>query len=161
MPVVWRAQPHEAETVGRLLSAFRSSWGHDWPSDNAILASVERLITTRDAEYLLAATEEGAEAQGVTQIRFRWSVWMAAEDCALEDLFVDAEARGTGLGRALVDAVYERAKERGCRRIELDVRRDNPTALALYESVGFEIGELLFTRRRVWENLPPEAPFKR
>ena len=161
MPHVWRAQPHEAEAVGELLAAFRTHNGSEWPSDNAMIASVERLITTPDCEYLLAAREAGAAAEGVVQMRFRWSVWMAAEDALLEDLFVLADARGHGLGRALVDAVYERARRRGCRRIELDVERENETALKLYESAGFEIGRHFFARRRVWENLPPEAPFRR
>ena len=49
--------------------------------------------------------------------------------------------RGSGLGRALVQAAIERARERGCRRIELDVDEANAPALALYRSLGFS-GEL-------------------
>ena len=60
-----------------------------------------------------------------------------AEDCWLEDLFVREEARRFGLGRALVDAAVERARERGCKRIELDVNEDNTAARALYEACGF------------------------
>jgi ribosomal protein S18 acetylase RimI-like enzyme len=46
-------------------------------------------------------------------------------------------ARGGGVGRALAQAAIARARERGCRRIELDVNEDNPAALALYEGLGF------------------------
>jgi ribosomal protein S18 acetylase RimI-like enzyme len=59
------------------------------------------------------------------------------EDCWLEDLFVSADARGRGVGRALVDAAVERARARGCRRIQLDVNEQNGEALALYRSTGF------------------------
>ncbi len=141
MARVWRAQPHEAETVARLLVAFRDHMGRDWPSENAFLASVERLMERHESEFLLGAPDDDSPPAAVAQLRYRFGVWYAAEDCSLEDLFVAEEARGAGLGRAMVDAVIERARERGCRRIELDTGEDNAAALALYEAAGFRSGE--------------------
>jgi ribosomal protein S18 acetylase RimI-like enzyme len=141
-PRVWLAEPHEAETVARLLTEFRDWFGRDWPSDNAFLASVERLISERNVEYLLGAPDEAAPAAGVCQLRYRWSVWWAAEDCWLEDLYVRDAARGTGLGRALTEAALDRAQARGCRRVELDVNTENAPALKLYEALGFTTGKL-------------------
>ena len=50
-------------------------------------------------------------------------------------------------------AVVDRARERGCRRVELDVNSQNPAAIALYRSLGFETGKTggqdIFTRRRL------------
>src|SRR3954454_13140938 len=135
---VWVAEPAEAETVGRLLVAFRNHLGVDWPSGNAFLAGVERLIEDRGAMYLLGAPGEGEPAAAVAQVRFRYGIWWAAEDCLLEDLFVLESARGSGLGRALLDLAVEQARERGCRRIELDVNDNNDAALALYRSLGFD-----------------------
>ncbi len=43
-PQVWRAEPHEAEVVGGLLVEFRNHLGLDWPSDDAFVAGVERLV---------------------------------------------------------------------------------------------------------------------
>jgi ribosomal protein S18 acetylase RimI-like enzyme len=134
---VWRAEPHEAEAVAGLLVAFRNHLGFDWPSDRAFLASVERLIEDTATEYLLGAPQAGAPAAGVVQLRYRWSVWRAAEDCELEDLFVSAQARRGGLGRALLAAAIERARERGVRRIALDTAERNEAAVALYRSFGF------------------------
>jgi len=135
MPV-WTAEPHEAETVARLLVGFRDHMGHDWPSDNAMLATVERLIEDPTVDYLLAAPDSDAPPVGVCQLRYRQSVWMAAPDCWLEDLFVEEEARGSGCGAALVSAALDRARERGCRRVELDTNEENP-ALRLYHRFGF------------------------
>ena len=135
---VWVAEPAEAETVGGLLVAFRNHLGVEWPSDNAFLAGVERLIEDRGAMYLLGAPDDDAPPAGVAQVRFRYGIWWAAEDCLLEDLFVRAEARGSGLGRALVAQVVEAARARGCRRIELDANEDNAAAQALYRSFGFD-----------------------
>jgi ribosomal protein S18 acetylase RimI-like enzyme len=134
---VWVATPDEAETVARLMVGFRNHLGLDWPSDNAFLAGIERLMEDRGAEYLLGAADEGPPC-GVAQLRFRYGLWWAAEDALLEDLFVRAEARGSGIGRALLELGIERARERGCRRIELDVNDANDPALALYRSVGFD-----------------------
>ncbi|MCW2991460.1 MAG: family N-acetyltransferase [Solirubrobacterales bacterium] len=137
-PRVWLAEPAEAETVARLLVGFRNHLGVDWPSDNAFLAGVERLIETKDARYLLGATDDDSPPAGVAQLRFRYGIWWAAEDALLEDLFVDASARGSGLGRALLERAVQEASERGCRRIELDVNDNNAAALALYRSLGFD-----------------------
>ena len=134
---VWRAHPHEAETVGRLLAAFRDHYGRDWPSDNAMLAVVERLIEQPDVDFLLASPNDDAPPAGVCQLRYRLSVWTAAPDCWLEDLFVEEHARGAGLGAALLAAALEQARERGCRRVELDTNEDNAAALALYHRFGF------------------------
>jgi GNAT superfamily N-acetyltransferase len=147
---VWRAAPDEAPAVASLLAAFRDHLGYDGPSDASILASVERIIGRDDAEYLLAGD---GEPQGVAQVRYRWSVWWDAEDCWLEDLYVSDDARGTGVGRTLTEAVLQRAAARGCRRVELDVNTLNAPARALYESLGFETGKTggqdLLMRRRL------------
>jgi GNAT superfamily N-acetyltransferase len=132
----WLAALDEAESVARLLVAFRDWMGKDWPSANAFLASVERLSEDPQTEYLLAARDDDSPPAGVAQVRYRFSVWTAAEDCWLEDVFVLAEARGAGVGSALVELALERARARGCRRIELDTNEDND-AVGLYERYGF------------------------
>ena len=133
----WRAAPHEAEAVAELLVAFRDHMGAGWPSANAFLASVERLMDDMQTEFLLAAADEDAPPAGVLQLRFRFSVWKAAPDAWIEDVFVSPDARRAGLGDALVALAIERGGERGARRIELDCNEDNAGALALYERHGF------------------------
>jgi GNAT superfamily N-acetyltransferase len=147
----WLAGPHEAETVARLLIAFRDHLGYDWPSDNAFLAGVERLLDDRDTDFVLAAADDDAPASGVVQLRYRLGIWRAGGDCLVEDVFVEASARGHGVARALLDLATERALERGCRRMELDVNEANAPALALYASYGFQTGEPrdLYMRRHL------------
>ena len=130
------APPAEAEEVARLLAAFRSFYGADEPSDEEMLAVVRRLIGTPDTEYLLV----GEPAAGVAQVRFRPSVWTGADDCWVEDVFVEEASRGQGLGRRLIDGCVTRARQRGCRRIQLDANERNESAIALYRSLGFESG---------------------
>ena len=134
---VWRAEPHEAEHVARLMVEFRDHLGLDWPSANAFLAGIERLIEEPHNAFLLATPNEDSPPAGVAQVRFRYGLWWAADDCLLEDLYVREDARDSGLGRALVEEVVELAYARGCRRVELDVNDANDRALHLYESFGF------------------------
>ncbi len=133
----WKAQPHEAEEVARLMIGFRNSLGEDWPSDNAFLAGIEQLLEDPNTEYVLGAVADDAPAAGVVQLRYRWGLWRAGVDCLLEDLFVEQSARGTGLGRALVEASLHRARDRGARRMELDCNEANAVAQQLYASLGF------------------------
>lgn len=134
---VWQADAGEAEAVARLIAEFGEWWGKNPVGAEEIRRSVERIMAGDDGEYLLGAVDASSEGAGVCQVRFRWSVWKSAEDCWLEDLYVQEDARRSGLGRALVEAAVERARERGCKRIELDVNEDNAPALALYEACGF------------------------
>ncbi|WP_205696601.1 GNAT family N-acetyltransferase [Conexibacter sp. SYSU D00693] len=132
----WLAGPHEAEHVANLLIAFRNHFEEDWPSDNAMLAGVERVMEDRNADFLLGAPHDDAPPAAVAQLRYRFGIWRAGTECLLEDLFVREDARGTGLGRAMMEAVVARAHERGARLLELDTHEDNAPALALYASFG-------------------------
>jgi len=134
---VWVAAPEEASAVAGLMVEFRDWMGRDRPADSALAASVERLMGDPSAEYLLATPSVGAEPAAVCQLRYRYGVWHSADDCWLEDLFVREAARGRRLGAALVEAAVERARARGCRRIELDTDSDNSEALGLYRRLGF------------------------
>lgn len=133
----WVAVPDEAETVAALLVAFRDHNGHDSPSENSFLATVERLFEDRDTVFLLAARDDDSPPSGVLQLRFRLSVWRAAHDCWLEDLFVGADARRAGVGDALLRLAVAEATDRGAKRIELDTNERNDAALALYRRHGF------------------------
>ncbi len=134
MAVVRLATEDDAADVARLMAGFRDWQGRSEPDDAAMEATARRLLADPNAEFLLA----GSPAVGVCQLRYRLSIWTGVDDCCLEDLFVDGAARGSGLGRELVEAAVKRARERGCARMELDANEANEPALALYRSFGFD-----------------------
>jgi ribosomal protein S18 acetylase RimI-like enzyme len=147
------AEKEDVDTVTALMGGFRNWMERSEPTDEAIRSTVRRLIADPNTEYLLAAAD-GGEPAGVCQLRYRLTVWTGADDCWLEDLYVRDEQRGTGLGRALVESAVERARARGCRRIDLDVNEDNTDALAFYERLGFTTqpkppGRTLYVARRL------------
>jgi len=127
------AGPDDLDTVTRLLCAFRDWWGSTTPSDDTFRATAGRLLEDPNTEFLLAGES------GLAQLRYRLSAWTGVEDCWIEDVYVADDARGTGMGRALVEAALARARARGCRRVELDVNETNTRAIRLYERCGFTL----------------------
>ena len=144
------ATTDDAAHVARLMIGFRDWWERDEPPDEVFERGARHLLADPNTDFLLA----GDPPAGVCQLRYRYSIWTGS-DCWLEDIFVEEAARGTGLGRALVEAAFERARERGCARMELDVNEANPGAVRLYESLGFDNwsdppgGRNLLMRRRL------------
>jgi ribosomal protein S18 acetylase RimI-like enzyme len=153
-PRVWLAGEEDADAVSSLIAAFRDWWGKDQPPLGQIRETATVLLADPGTEFLLAAAGDDDPPAGVCQLRYRLSVWTGADDCWLEDLYVEDGARGAGLGRALVTASFERAAARGCRRIELDVNEQNTAAVAFYEQLGFSTepkppGRTLFLARKL------------
>lgn len=67
---------------------------------------------------------------------FNYSTFLARPGLYLEDLFVEPDFRGTGIGKALLLALAKLANERGCGRMEWSVLDWNELAIAFYESLG-------------------------
>ena len=145
------ATSDDAADVARLMIGFRDWWSRTDPPDAAFHDGVGRVLEDPNSDFLIA----GEPPAAVCQLRYRYSIWTESTDCWLEDIFVEEHARGSGMGRALMEAALDRARERGCRRMELDVNEANPAALALYESLGFSQwsdppgGRNLLMRRRL------------
>lgn len=73
---------------------------------------------------------------GFVHYLFHPVTWSAANRCYLEDLFVSLKARGTGAGRALIEAVYRAAEKAGADQVYWLTAHDNATARRLYDRVG-------------------------
>jgi GNAT superfamily N-acetyltransferase len=81
----------------------------------------------------VAESEEGII--GFTHCLFRPSTWTETEYCYLEDLFVDPIIRGKGVGRSLMEKVFELAKEKKSKRVYWTTQEFNKTARVLYDSI--------------------------
>jgi GNAT superfamily N-acetyltransferase len=72
---------------------------------------------------------------GFTHCLFRPSTWTETDYCYLEDLFVDPNIRGKGIGRSLMEKVIELAKEKKSKRVYWTTQEFNKTARVLYDSI--------------------------
>ena len=81
----------------------------------------------------VAENEDGVI--GFTHCLFRPSTWTETDYCYLEDLFVDPNIRGKGVGRALMEKVVEFAKQKESKRVYWTTQEFNKTARVLYDSI--------------------------
>ena len=87
----------------------------------------------------LAARRNGAIV-GITHYLFHPTAWAAGPACYLQDLYVDEAARGTGAGRALIEAVAGRARDQGASRLYWLTQDHNAVARRLYDRLARNSG---------------------
>ena len=119
--------------VGQMLHDFNVEFGDPTPSPAWLAERVQRLLAVGDTAVLLC----GAGPDGLVVLRFRPALWSAGEECYVAELYVMPEHRGHGLGRALMQAAIQLARERGAEYIELGTAETDVAARGLYESLGF------------------------
>lgn len=130
---VRRAIPADAATVARLLHDFNTEFDEPTPPAAVLAGRARQLIAAGTIVVLLAG--EGPE--GLSQFRFLRTIWSEGLDVYLEELYVVPARRGEGIGRALLEATMETAREGGATRIDLNTGETDAAARALYESAGF------------------------
>jgi ribosomal protein S18 acetylase RimI-like enzyme len=123
----------DAEAVGRLLDAFNREFDEPTPGPQQLAARVAELLRGGETAVLIG----GEGPDGVAVLRFRPSLWSAALECYLAELYVVPPRRGHGLGRALLDAATDLARQRGADHIDLGTSESDVAARGLYESAGF------------------------
>ena len=131
---VRRARPEDADAVARLLHDFNTEFDEPTPGPERLAARVRQLLAGGEATILLA----GEGPDGVAVMRLRPSIWTEGLECYLAELYVVPEKRGGGLGRALMTAVVEAARDAGADYVDLNTEDGDVAARALYESLGFE-----------------------
>ena len=86
--------------------------------------------------HCLVAENNVGEMIGIVHYLYHRVTWAVADRCYLEDLFVVEAARGTGAGRALIDAVYAAADARGADQVYWMTQDSNADGRRLYDRVG-------------------------
>jgi GNAT superfamily N-acetyltransferase len=116
------------------------------PSDDSLLALSRALIADPEREGVQLIARESAppaRAVGFATVFWTWQTLDASRLAVMNDLFVTAEARGTGVAAALIAACRERAAEHGATRLAWQTAKDNHRARAVYDRLGAEREEWL------------------
>jgi GNAT superfamily N-acetyltransferase len=108
-------------------------------------ATWARLHDPREPMWLLGAYV-GGELKGIVHYLYHRSCWTVGDYCYLQDLFVAQEARKRGLGRALIEAVYQEARKAGASRVHWLTHETNTTARALYDTLADRPGFIQYRK---------------
>jgi ribosomal protein S18 acetylase RimI-like enzyme len=130
---VRRATAGDAPDLGRLLHDFNVEYSEPTPDADFLAKRLGELIERNEALALIA----GDGPQGFAVLRFRPSLYSESLDAYLEELYVAPDLRGRGIGRALLEAAMEAAREAGAAHIDLGTSVDDVAARGLYEKLGF------------------------
>ncbi|MEA2712137.1 MAG: hypothetical protein QOK27_98 [Gemmatimonadales bacterium] len=102
-----------------------------------------RFFDASEPVHALVAEKDG-RLVGLVHYLFHRSTSLIGPTCYLQDLFTAEAARGQGVGRALIEAVYERAKAAGSPQVYWQTHETNATAMALYDKVAERSGFLVY-----------------
>ncbi len=95
----------------------------------------QRLLDPTEPMHL-ALAESGGSVVGMVHFIEHRTCWTQANAVYLQDLFTAPEARGHGVGRALIAHVCERARAMGCATVHWLTHETNAQAMALYDKVA-------------------------
>jgi GNAT superfamily N-acetyltransferase len=103
---------------------------------NGSVSDLERHLFGAEPYARVIMAESEGQVAGFALYFFNYSTFLCKPGIYLEDLFVRPQFRGAGVGRALLEAVEQRARDRGCGRLEWAVLDWNTRAMRFYEEFG-------------------------
>jgi GNAT superfamily N-acetyltransferase len=104
-----------------------------------------RFFDAYEPVHGLVAESDG-ELLGLTHYLFHRSTTAIEPVCYLQDLFTGETVRGNGVGRALINGVYEQARRAGSPRVYWQTHETNLTAMQLYNKVAERSGFVVYRK---------------
>ena len=133
-------------TIRPLRAADEDVWRRLWTaylefyetsvSEDVYRTTFARLLSNDPREFHGLLADQGGETVGLTHFLFHRHCWKVENLVYLQDLYVAPEARGTGAGRALIEAVYAAADVAGCPTVYWLTQDFNTTARQLYDRIA-------------------------
>ena len=129
------AGPAELAELLAMLERFNASQGY--PFDAAVARSALGELLAKPELGRAYRILEGGASVGYAVLCFGWSLEWGGRDAFVDEIFVEAHARGRGVGRAALRALIREAERLGVRALHLEVESGNEAGQALYRSEGF------------------------
>ena len=139
MTKIVKAENKHLDELGRLFNLYRIFYEED---DDLKKASKYISARFNDGDSMIYVAENGdQELAGFVQLYPSFCSVSAVPILILYDLFVDHSKRSNGIGRSLMNAARDFARENGYKRLELSTAKDNYIGQSLYESLGYEVDQ--------------------
>ncbi|HLQ19612.1 MAG TPA: GNAT family N-acetyltransferase [Tabrizicola sp.] len=132
--------------IRQLTSQDENQWRKLWTGyldfyetsvpDRVYTTTFARLLGSDPRDFSALVADRDGQLVGLAHYLFHRHCWKIEEVCYLQDLYVTPEARGTGLGRALIEAVYAAADAQGAPAVYWLTQDFNHEARQLYDRVA-------------------------
>jgi len=104
-----------------------------------------RFLNDHEPVHAFVAEQNG-QLIGLVHYIFHRSTTRLTDVCYLQDLYVNKDLRGAGVGRQLIKAVYDAAKTAGSTRVYWQTQDSNTTARTLYNKVANHLGFIVYSQ---------------
>jgi len=128
-------RPEDQADWRRLWTAYLAFYETTLP-DTIYATTFARLLDPARPQQNARVAEQGGRLVGLVHYIFHAHNWRAEDVCYLQDLYVDPDTRGTGAGRALIEAVYADADANGTPSVYWMTQTHNATARQLYDRIA-------------------------
>ncbi|WP_299946592.1 GNAT family N-acetyltransferase [uncultured Ruegeria sp.] len=135
-----------APVIRRLRPDDRDQWAEMWRdylafyetevADAIYESTFARLLGNDPQDFSCFVAEVDGQLVGLTHYLFHRHAWKVERVCYLQDLYARPNARGTGVGRALIQAVYDEADRQEAPSVYWLTQDNNHTARKLYDRIG-------------------------
>ena len=125
-------------------NAFYGRRGSTALSEEITQATWDRFFDSSEPVKAIVAEEAGYLA-GLSHYVFHRSTTRLHDICYLQDLFTAEHARGRGIGRSLIEAVYTAARSAGSSRVYWQTQTTNQAGRALYDKVAQHLGFIIYS----------------
>jgi len=142
--VIRPLSPDERAAWEPLWQGYLAFYGTSVPAETTA-TTWARLHDPAEPMHVLGALS-GSDLLGIVHYIFHRSTWTVGDYCYLQDLFTVEAARGRGVGRALIEAVVDRARDAGASRVYWLTHETNAPARALYDRVADRPGFIQYRR---------------
>jgi GNAT superfamily N-acetyltransferase len=131
-----------------LWHGYNEFYGRSGPT--ALPADITRITWARFLDDAVPVhgmvAERGEDLIGLVNYLFHYSTTAIGQTCYLQDLFTSEAARGQGVGRALIERVYDEAGRAGATRVYWQTHETNATARKLYDKVAGLSGFIVYRK---------------
>lgn len=129
-----------------LLSSDEPAWRQLWTAylefydttvpEEVYRTTFARLLGNDAQDFSALVAEQNGALVGLTHYMFHRHAWKVENICYLQDLYAAPSVRGTGVGRQLIQAVYQVADDAGAPNVYWLTQENNTTARQLYDRIG-------------------------